>query len=269
MISPVRKPYVAGSFYPAEPRKLQDFLAQHLEPIFPLCPAKAVILPHAGYLYSGKTVGEVLRRVKIPEVSFLLGPNHEGVGEAFALYPEGGWETPLGLVPVDREFTAGLLESSHDLRADPQAHEREHSLEVEVPFLQHRNPRVKIAPLVIGTLDLDWAREVALSLVEYLKSRPHFLIVVSTDLSHYESNAATRKKDRYALEAMVALDETALAKGVESHRITMCGFVPAVVGLVLAKALGAEKGTLVDYRTSAEASGDFDRVVGYAGLIIE
>ena len=209
-----------------------------------------------------------MRRVKVPETSFLIGPNHRAQGHPFALIPEGIWETPLGNVPIDRDFASGLLEASHDLTSNFDAHEKEHSLEVEVPFLQYRSPQVKIVPLIIGTLDVDRAHEVACSLVEFLKSRSRFLIVASTDMSHYESDEDTRQKDRYALQAIEALDEVGLRRAVERYRITMCGYVPVYMTILLAKALGVTKATLVDYRTSADTSGDYDRVVGYASFII-
>lgn len=269
MVPPVRKPHVAGDFYPAQPETLQKLLADFLEPKAPLKHSSAVILPHAGYIYSGKTAGQVMRQVQVPDVCFLIGPHHRGEGSPFALFADGAWETPLGRVPIDRDFAAGLLEASHDLTPDSEAHQREHSLEVEVPFLQYRNPKVKIVPLVLGTLNLDRVREVALSLIEFLKSRSGFLIVASSDMSHYESDAATREKDRHALQAIEALDEEALARAVVNFRITMCGFAPVYMTLILAKALGARRAALVNYTTSAEVSGDYDRVVGYAGFIID
>ena len=259
---------MAGAFYPAEPQALRRDLALSLGPLLSPTPAKGVILPHAGYVYSGRTAGGVLRRVQVPDTCFLVGPNHRGHGESFALSDAQAWETPLGRVAVDRDFTNGILIASHDLREDSLAHAEEHSLEVVVPFLQYRNPGVCIIPLLIGTLDLEQAREVGLSLVEYLRSQSRFLIVASTDMTHYESDEATRKKDAYALRAIEALDEEALAAAVKRHRITMCGFVPVYLSLILWKALGAQKATLVDYRTSAEASGDYDRVVGYAGFVV-
>lgn len=268
MTPPVRRPHVAGSFYPAKPEELENLVASYLEPHTPPIRARAVVLPHAGYVYSGKTAGEVIRRVEIPDVCFLIGPNHWGKGEPFAIFPEGIWQTPLGPVPIDQDFASGLLAASHDVVPDHQAHAEEHSLEVEVPFLRFRNPGVKIVPLVVGTLDVGRAREVALSWVPFLKSEPRFLIVASTDMNHYENDELTKKKDRYALEAIEALDEEALQRAVEQHRITMCGYVPVYMTILLTKAMGSKKATLVDYRTSADASGDASRVVGYAGFII-
>lgn len=267
----IRRPHVAGSFYPAEQKQLRQFCESRLSSTEPPLSVRAVILPHAGYVYSGETACRVLARVRVPEKNFLIGPNHRLYGsEPFAIFPEGKWETPLGKIEVDPELSAALLEASHDLKPDPEAHLSEHSLEVEVPFLQTKNPAAKIAPLVVGTLDLDQARSVALACGEVLASRrEEALVVISTDMSHYESDEATRKKDRYALEAIENLDEEALVRVVRQHQITMCGFVPVYMLLVMKKLLGIRNATLVDYRTSADATGDRDRVVGYAGFIFE
>lgn len=268
-MSPVRKPHVAGSFYPADATHLQRFFATGSKVLESPQEAKAVIVPHAGYLYSGKTAWEVFRRVCVPDTCFLIGPNHYGRGNDFAVFSEGFWETPLGKASIEEEFASGLLEACHDLQPDPSAHLEEHSLEVEVPFLQYRNPKVKIVPLLIGTLDLDRARQAAFSLIEFLKSQTRFLIVASTDMNHYENDSLSREKDKHALVAIEAMDAERLAQAVGRHRISMCGFVPVYLTLLLVKALQAKKVTLVDYRTSAETSGDYDRVVGYAGFVIE
>ena len=268
MTSPVRKAHAAGSFYPREPDALRDYLRHQLTPKDPAVNVRAVIVPHAGYLYSGQTAGEVFCRVKVPSTALILGPNHRGEGADFALYPEGSWETPLGPVGINRDFAAGLLKASDDLCSDPRAHEKEHSLEVEVPFLRYLNPKVEIVPLAIGTTDFDRVRRLAFSVLEFLKAQPDFLIVASTDMSHYESDEATRKKDRYALEAIEALDAEALVKAARQYFISMCGIVPVYLALLLAKGLGAQKAELINYRTSADANQDRERVVGYAGFII-
>ena len=266
-----RKPQVAGSFYPADRTVLQKFCETHLPLSAPHLSARAVILPHAGYIYSGETACRVLARVRVPEKNFLMGPNHRLYeNEEFAIFPEGEWETPLGKMTVDSELAAAFLKASHNLKSDPGAHLSEHSLEVELPFLQTRNPKAKIVPLIVGTLDLDRSRDVALACGAVLASRrEEMLVVVSTDMSHYESDKATRQKDRYALDAIENLDEEALVRVVREHRITMCGFVPVYMLLVMKRLLGIRKATLVDYRTSADATGDLDRVVGYAGFIFE
>ncbi len=266
----IRKPCVAGSFYPADAASLREFCETHLRNEPTLLQARAVILPHAGYIYSGVTACETLSRVAIPSKNLLIGPNHRGLGSEFALWRKGAWETPLGKVAIAEDLSSALLKDSRHLAEEENAHLSEHSLEVLLPFLQTRNPDLTIVPLIVGTLDLDRAREVALECVRALRSlTENICVVISNDMSHYESDEATRKKDRYALDAIQALDDRALVKAVRQHRVTMCGYMPVYMLLVMAEALGIQKATLVDYRTSAEASGDYDRVVGYAGFIFE
>ena len=181
---------------------------------------------------------------------------------------EGAWATPLGRVPIQDDLAMALLRACPYLVTDERAHEFEHSLEVEVPFLQIKNPSCAIVPLVVATLDLKSAHEVATALGGVIARWPEpVLLIVSTDMNHYESDEVTRKKDRYALSAIENLDETALAKAVKEFNITMCGFVPVYMLLAMKHALGLKKAALVDYRTSGDATGDRDRVVGYAGFI--
>ncbi len=267
---PVRKPHVAGTFYPADPAALRRFCGKSAHAETGDIPARAVILPHAGYQYSGKTAWQVLHRVRVPAVNLLIGPNHTGYGSRFAVMEEGEWETPLGRVPLDASLAARLIAASEHIRPDSRAHQYEHCLEVEVPFLQMRNPEIRMVPLVVGGLDLDLAGEAALAIAEVIRreSGP-VLIVISTDMSHYEPDEATRKKDAYALKAIENLDREALVRDVRRYDITMCGLVPVYMLLTMAEQIGITKVTLVNYTTSAEASGDYDRVVGYAGFILE
>jgi len=266
----VREPAVAGMFYPGDGATLKKYCQARLGPRSPLISAKAVVLPHAGYTYSGETACRVLSQVDVPKSNFLIGPNHHGRGAPFAIMSNGEWETPLGRVRIQSGLASGLLTACGRLTDDSLAHRDEHSLEVEVPFLQTRNPQMELVPLVVGTRDLADAREVARSCGKYLATSPErILVVVSSDMNHFESDEATRVKDAYALRAVEALDEEALAKAIKTHRITMCGFVPVYMLLSMKEALGIHKATLVDYRTSADATGDQDRVVGYAGFIFE
>ncbi len=266
----IRNPCAAGSFYPSSREELFQFCRTYLETSSKQVHAKAVILPHAGYVYSGQTACRVLSRVAVPEKNILIGPNHKRSGSDFALFCRGEWQTPLGKAPVAGDLAMSLLEASHDLRNDEQAHGSEHSLEVLIPFLQFKNPAAQIAPLIVGTLDLGLAREAALAIGTMLAVRKErFLAVISNDMSHYESDEATRRKDRYALDAIENLDEEALVKAVKKYRVTMCGFVPVYMLLVMKEALGIKSATLVDYTTSADATGDTERVVGYAGFIFE
>ena len=266
----VRKPHVAGTFYPADPEELREFCQTRFShSTSTRCP-RAVILPHAGYFFSGDTACEVLSRITIPQVNFLIGPNHTGYGSKFAIMDEGQWATPLGSTAIHGPLAEALLESSPALRVDEPAHRYEHSLEVELPLLQVKNESAQIVPLIVGTLDLNAAREIALACARVIVSWPEpILLVVSNDMSHYESDEVIRKKDRYALEAIESLDEEALARAVRQHRITMCGFVPVYMLLVMKQSLGIQKASLIDYRTSGDVTGDRDRVVGYAGFILD
>jgi len=267
---PVRLPHVAGTFYPSDPEELKKYCESRLQPYPRAALARAVLLPHAGYFYSGDTASQVLRRVTVPSRVFLIGPNHYASGAEFALCSQDEWATPLGNVAIDREFAVNLLGFSEEIREDDSAHRHEHSLEVEIPFLQIMNPQLKIIPLVVSTVDLTAARRIAEACGRFLSSlgeKP--LLVISSDMNHYDTDTETRIKDRYALDAILSLDAEALVKAVRSHRITMCGFLPVYMLLIMKDVLGISKATLVDYRTSADATGEKERVVGYAGIIFE
>jgi AmmeMemoRadiSam system protein B len=266
----IRKPHVAGSFYPSDPSELREFFESGFQPVKQLIAAKAIIVPHAGYVYSGKTTAHVVSRIQVPETVVLIGPNHHGIGEEFTIDPEGAWETPLGRVPVDSSLVSALMKRSRHLTANASAHQYEHSLEVVVPFLQKKNPSVRIVPLLINTMHLHRVKSVALECADILASKGEsVLIAVSTDMSHYESDETTRRKDQFALRAIENLDPDALVHAVQDYRITMCGFVPVFMLLVMHEILHFRKAVLVDYRTSADATGDYERVVGYAGFVLE
>lgn len=265
----VREPAVAGTFYPADQDTLRRFCAERFSSV-PVSHAKAVMLPHAGYVYSGDTACLVLDKISVPETVFLIGPNHRGIGSDFALQRAGSWMTPLGDVPLDEELSGQILAHCQGIEEDIEAHANEHSLEVEIPFLQTKNPLLKIVPLLIGTLNLQKAKDIALQLGEVLsQSAKKILVVASSDMNHYEEDSLTRRKDQYALRAIQNLDPEALAKAVIDHQISMCGFLPVYMLLVMHRLLTIRHATLVDYRTSADASGDSERVVGYAGFIFE
>ena len=265
----IRMPQVAGSFYPADPSEIRCFaepLLKNPEPI--AAAAKAVILPHAGYQYSGLTACETLQRVNVPKDNVLLGPDHRGAGGDFSIFSHGEWRTPLGKSKIAEGLAQSLKKSCPAIEDDEWAHSHEHSLEVLVPLLELKNPACEIVPILAGTLNVDLARETAKEMAACLVSlSPAPLIVISNDMSHYESNDATRKKDPYALRAIENLDADALIKAVRDHRITMCGFIPVYMFLVMAQTFKIQSSVLVDYRTSAEATGERDRVVGYAGFL--
>lgn len=228
--------------------------------------ALGVLVPHAGYVYSGAVAGATYARVQIPPRVLILGPNHTGLGAHVALWPGGAWKTPLGEVPIDAPLTERLGRSPL-IEEDRLAHLREHSLEVQVPFLQARRPDVAIAALCLGRLDVEQALELGNAVAEAILESPA-LIVASSDMSHYVPAELAREKDERALSRLLALDARGLHTTVTRERISMCGFIPATVMLAAAHALGAKRAELVRYAHSGEVTGDDSSVVAYASAIV-
>ncbi|GAB4277443.1 MAG: AmmeMemoRadiSam system protein B [Deferrisomatales bacterium] len=265
----VRKPAVAGQFYPGSPRALESFLREAV----PLAPepeeALGVVSPHAGYVYSGRVAGAVFGRVRVPDTVVLLGPNHTGLGTPASIMTEGVWATPLGSVPIERGLARAVAGACPILEEDSLAHAHEHSLEVQLPFLQYRNPSVRIVPIAFLLRDYPSIDEVGAALAEVLRGWPDpVLLVASSDMTHYEPHETAREKDAKAIERVLALDPEGLLATTRTLHITMCGVVPTAVLLAAAARLGATGGELVRYATSGEVSGDYGSVVGYAGMII-
>jgi AmmeMemoRadiSam system protein B len=265
----VREPAVAGKFYPANPATLRADVNSYLSPARERVAAIGCIAPHAGYMYSGQVAGAVFSAIDIPSSCIVLCPNHTGRGHPLSIMAEGKWWTPLGEVAIDSELAAGLLQSYSALTDDSAAHQFEHAIEVELPFLQTVRSGVQIVPIAVGTgrlLLLDRLGQ-ALAAAVQLSAEP-VLIVASSDMNHYEDDASTRVKDRKAIDKILALDPQGLYDTVMAESISMCGFGPAVAMLTAAKLLGANKAELVQYATSGDVSGDKDMVVGYAGIVV-
>ncbi len=265
-----RAPAVADRFYPGDPEHLRAAMKMFVPEMAEADKqaAMAVVMPHAGYVYSGATAGATIARVRVPETVLILGPNHRGRGADLALGTED-WRMPLGTVPIDRRLADAILSRSTLIEEDSEAHRLEHSLEVQVPFLQQVQPGLMIVPLVVAQTPYDHCRTVARDLAEAIRGhgRP-VLIVASTDMSHYETRQEASQKDSMAIERMLALDPQGLYATVLGHRISMCGVIPTTIALLTALELGASRAELVRYTDSGEASGDTSQVVGYAGLII-
>jgi hypothetical protein len=264
----LRQPAVADRFYEGDPAKLHQALSRLIPDESDKVEAKAVLSPHAGYVYSGRVAGETFARVKIPETVVLLGPNHHGQGRPLAVGSQD-WEMPLGQVPLARDFAEELVGNSPLFVADDVAHCSEHSLEVQVPFLQYFQKDLQILPISFFQLSLQQCRQAAHELAEAIHSvhRP-VLLVASTDMTHYLSREQAAKQDRLALDHILQLDPAGLYETVLSHRISMCGVVPSTIALLTAAELGAQQAELVRYTDSGEVSGDTEQVVGYAGVII-
>jgi AmmeMemoRadiSam system protein B len=261
-----RRPAVAGHFYSADPRVLADQIDRFLEAAGDPIRTRGVLVPHAGYVYSGAVAGAVYARVEIPARVLVLGPNHTGLGMPQALWPGGAWSTPLGRVPVDSELT-GALAAAPGVEPDAVAHLREHSLEVQVPFLQRRRPEVAIAALCLGSLPYSECEALG-RVVARVASGAGALVVASSDMSHYLPADVARARDQRALERILALDPEGLHQVVRRERISMCGYVPTTVMLVAAREMGASAAELVRYAHSGEVSGDVGAVVGYAGVMV-
>jgi AmmeMemoRadiSam system protein B len=266
----LRLPAVAGQFYPANPRELTHLIQKFTatEPGTAKVRVRACLVPHAGYIYSGGVAGAVFSRIHLPRKIVVVGVRHSPPGADLAILSEGAWRTPLGDVPLDEPLARMLKDSCPRLREDTVAHEREHSLEVEIPFLQVLDPGFAFVPVAVGTLRFSDLRDLGLALARVIQeSREEILIVTSSDMNHYEDDETTRAKDQQAIEKLKALDAQGLYEVCREKRISMCGLGPAVATLTAMKAVGAEGGELVCYATSGDVSGDRDAVVGYAGMI--
>ena len=265
-----RPPAVAGQFYPGRKPTLESMLADMIPPKAAAPEASiGVMSPHAGYIYSGHVAGATLAEVLVPNEVIILGPNHHGHGHAAALYAQGAWETPLGDVMIARALCSQILKNCPFVASDTVAHRFEHSLEVQVPFLQKLKRAVTIAPICLGHLPLEVLLTLGDGLAETIKaSATPVLIVASTDMTHYESGETARVKDFKALDRVFDLDPVGLYEVVRENRISMCGVLPVVVMLRAAVALGASHADLVEYRNSGDVTGDQAEVVGYAGVRI-
>ncbi len=264
----VRLPAVAGAFYPADRARLVESIGGLLPRERAPLPAIGALVPHAGYIYSGACAATTLAGVTIPASVLLLGPNHTGRGAALAAAPEQAWLTPLGKVEIDRGLLDRLVAVDPEVRLDERAHASEHCLEVVVPLLQTLRPDVAIAPVVVGTHDLTHLRRLGEAIAEVAVSRTAApLVVVSSDMTHYEPAERARVRDEKALAYLERLDADGLLEVTAREGITMCGVAPAAAALVAFAALGARAGRLVAYAHSGEVTGDDRDVVSYAGMV--
>lgn len=271
--TPLRHPAVAGRFYPSNPEDLraeaQGYLSQASSTNQARLPALGCIAPHAGYVYSGHVAGAVFARVEVPRRCIVLCPNHTGMGRALAILSEGAWQTPLGDVPIDGELAGALKRRFPDLQEDSAAHRAEHAAEVELPFLLLRQPALRFVPIALGTGQFEILEQLGKALADVIAAQnDSILIVASSDMNHYESDIVTRVKDHRAIERILTLDARGLFDVVTQQSISMCGFGPAVAMLTAARQLGAKSAELVKYATSGDVSGDRERVVGYAGVVV-
>lgn len=266
----IRKSAVAGTFYPGRAEELTVMLKQMVDPKKRKEKALAVVSPHAGFIYSGYVAGAVFSSVLLPEQFVILGPSHRGMRSLFAIMKKGAWQTPLGDIPLDSTLAQAILKRSSLIEEDDSAHAQEHSLEVQLPFIQYLKQDFSIVPICISPMaDYQELEELAQAIAGGIReSGRDVLVVASTDMSHYVSQETAKRKDFLAIEKVLALDAKGLFDVVQQEDISMCGFQPTTAAIRAAKELGAKKAELIRYQTSGDTSGNYNEVVGYAGLRI-
>jgi len=266
----IRNPVVAGQFYPDSVSQLRAMIESMVDEKAAKEEVIGLVSPHAGYIYSGPVAGAVISKIKFKDTFVIMGPNHSGLGKPLSIMTEGTWKTPLGEVEIDSELAKKILAISSHLQEDPVAHLREHSIEVQIPFLQYFKRDIKLVPIVIayatGAIYKEMGREIAQAIKELNKE---VVIIASSDMTHYEPQEAAHRKDSQAIEAILNLNEDELLRRVEELDISMCGYAPTASLISAAKELGATGAELVRYQTSGDTTGDYSAVVGYAGIIIK
>ena len=276
----LRQPAVAGSFYPNDP----ESLARLIESCFlddsgvgeipklnsfegtdyPI----NIMVPHAGYQYSGAVASHGYSKLVqngFPEIFIILSPNHTGFGTEVSVFNEGQWITPLGNIEVDSEFADEIISSSEYASADFHAHLREHSIEVQLPFLQYFSDDFKIVPITMGVQNFLTSSDLAKAIFEAGNNlQKSYAVIASTDLSHFNNQEKANKVDGFVLEDLDNMDEFKLFEEVVQYNITMCGYGPVMTAISLSKLQGRNTSEILSYRTSGDVTGDFTSVVGYA-----
>jgi len=274
----VRRPAVAGMFYAGTERELREQIEWcYRHPLGPGVIPEAnqggrrevvsLVAPHAGYYYSGPVAAHGYKELAedgVPDTAVILGPNHTGYGLPVSVWIGDAWDTPLGRVEINRELAEQLL--GDVLGADEMAHMYEHSIEVQLPWLQCLYPGIKIVPIAMLAQDQDTATAVGKAIASL---DDNMVIIASTDFTHYEPHLRAKEKDAAVIEAITALDEAELYQRIERHSCTMCGYGPVAAAIVAAKEKNATRGSLLKYATSGDTSGDFSRVVGYGSIVIK
>jgi AmmeMemoRadiSam system protein B len=274
----VRPPAVAGYFYKGSPEGLRKQVAEFITPAAIRKKVIGIVAPHAGLIYSGSVAGAVYSSIELPDTIVLVGPNHTGLGAPVSLMAKGAWETPLGVVAIDERLAAAIISKSPRIQEDELAHLHEHSLEVQLPFIQYFKSDFKIVPIQMLDTRFETCQELGKSIASAIVDRRggkkgmygsnSVLIVASSDMTHYEKASTAKEKDFKAIQQMLSLDPQGLYRVVKEFGITMCGYGPTVAMLTAAQLLGATKAEMVKYANSGETSGDYDQVVGYAGIIV-
>jgi hypothetical protein len=266
----IRPPAVAGTFYEASP----DRLRAQVQECFSANPQLAVkerfigaVVPHAGLMYSGHVAASFYALAELPRRFIILCPNHTGAGHFAAINREGEWRTPFGTVAIDTALADALMARSRLLGDDWKAHAREHSLEVQLPFLQELLGNFTFVPLCLAAPRYAFCEEIGNAIADVVQEQP-IGILASSDLNHYENQEVTLRKDQRAIDQVLAVDPQSLWRVVDEEDISMCGFIPTTTMLIAAKKLGASSAQLIKHATSGDINGDYSHVVGYAAILI-
>ncbi len=266
----VRRAVVAGQFYNGTAESLREQVRKYIDEKAKKEEVMGVLAPHAGFMFSGQVAGAVYSHIIFPDTFVILGPNHTGAGHPSAIMTKGKWQTPLGEVEIDSDLASKILANSKSLREDERAHSYEHSIEVQLPFLQYLGKDFKFVPICLSHLDSEACRDIGKAIAQAIKEeKKKVVIVASSDLTHYEPQEEANRKDKVALDAVIKLDPEGLINRVEELRISMCGVIPTTIMLMASKELGATKGELVKYMTSGDVIGDYRQVVGYGGILVK
>ena len=265
-----RTPAVAGQFYQGAASKLTQQVRQYINTGAVKEHAIGILSPHAGLIYSGSVAGEVYSAIEFPKTFVLIGPNHTGLGAKISMMASGEWEIPTGVFSIDGKLSRRIAANTPIISEDAQAHTFEHSLEVQLPFIAYFSTEPKIVPITVMSASLEECRLLGEGIAKSIKEVNYSVVIVaSSDMSHYVPEDVARQKDKKAIEMIKSINPEGLYTVVSRERISMCGYLPATVMLFAAKALGAIEARLVKYSTSGEVSGDYDQVVGYAGMIVK
>ncbi len=274
----LRSPVVAGRFYPADKRSLEAELKSFIRSAPKVKNAFAIISPHAGYVYSGKTAGSVYSSIDVPDLVFVLSPNHTGLGSPISLDPSEVWSTPLGDINADLDIVKKIKEKVPQAEIESSAQQMEHALEVQLPFIQLSNPKARIVPITLSGFTFPVIQKLGIAISEIIideekKSGKRPLIVASSDMTHFEDADSARKKDMLAMEQIKRLDTQNFLRTVDENQISLCGYYTISVMMEAAIHYSQKTGSkitvdLVDYTNSGLETGDYNEVVAYAGLIL-
>lgn len=263
-----REGAVAGYFYPNRKDELIQMLNILIPKIENKKEAKGLLVPHAGYIYSGDVAGKVYASIKLPDSFIIINPNHTGKGANIAIMNEGEWSTPLGDVKIDIKLANSIIQYYDEIKVDAEAHLKEHSGEVQLPFIQFLKENFTFVPICIKESSYEKLNKVGIAIYKaILDFGMDVLIVASSDMTHFQSAVEAEKMDQLAIEEMMKLKPKRLYGTVLDNKISMCGIFPAVVSMIALKRLNCTRGELVAYSHSGEKTGDYDDVVSYAGMI--